>query len=128
MAEYFWEECVTDFSNISSLELCVGSLEDALKDYDRFIYACTVLNSGEKEEIKLIQQWHPGFDTEIATHWASMKKKQEYDRFCIENFYKYCKIDPEDPVSGNKYAFCEYGRNGEIDKIIQRQWLSGHVP
>ena len=40
--------------------------------------------------------------------------------FCIENFYKYCKINPEDPESKNKYAFCEYGRNGELDKIIQK--------
>ena len=110
MAQVFEEVC-----NAEGLIECQCSLEAALKDYDAFIFACQILDSGES--IKTISSFRPQFEIEIQTHSTSHK---DYDSFSINNFYNFCKADPSDPSNSEfKYPFCELDRSYGLDQIVE---------
>lgn len=115
-------------SSIFDQESYMESLEQALFEYDKFIFARHILSLSGIDKRKQVEAWLPGIFFFYNKYTLSMNRHQTYDLFDIDNFFKFCKTRPMVPESKEyRFSFCELERNEKLDTLVIGTWITNHL-
>ena len=123
MSKEFKEKSAT------SLADHLTSLESALAEYDRFIFASYLMSLSGIDKRKQIKAWCPGIHQEYNKYTLTMNRYQDYDSFDIDNFYMFCDSRPMNPtINEYRFEFCQLERSESLEQLIIGSWIKNHIP
>lgn len=120
----------TEFQEKSAVSLaeCMQSLEQALAEYDKFIFACYLVGRAGTDKRKQVRAWCPGMELEYNKYILTMNKNQDYDTFDIDNFYTFCDSRPMNPtINEYRFKFCDLERTESLEELIIGTWIKNHL-
>ena len=106
-----------DNNNKPAFDICSISIDIALEEYDKCIFASQMVELGaSREQVYQWRHWKLERDNEVTTQLPAMKKHQDYDSFNIDNFYTFCRVNPlNDNFIDYRYSFCDLERNESLE-------------
>ena len=101
-----------------------GSIELAVKDYDRTVFGVRKLFEGQK--MTRVEKFVP--ELRESKDIESLEEMHvEYDKFDIEHLYQFCKENPINKAKQN-YQFMKLERTKELDDVVSEIWNFWHMP
>ena len=122
MCGHFDESCVFSFAEGMDLEIIQRAVELAVEDYDRIVFGMSRLHKGD--DLTTVQKFLP--ELKVAIEPSPMW--QNYDKFDLDAFYKFCKENPIDhSTQPYMQSFLDLERTTEVEEFIVGIWIKNHI-